>query len=89
MTKASTVLPNALIYIASKAAVEQISRVLAKDLGSCGITVNTVSPGPVDTPLRVLQPLLPHLHLLYVLPIVPIRVQAFVFEHLLPVVHVL
>ena len=51
MTKASTVLPNALVYVASKAAVEQISRVLAKDLGSRGITVNTVSPGPVDTPL--------------------------------------
>lgn len=51
MTKASTVLPNALVYVASKAAVEQISRVLAKDLGSRGITVNTVSPGPIDTPL--------------------------------------
>ncbi|KAG6917618.1 hypothetical protein DXG01_001849 [Tephrocybe rancida] len=32
-------------------AVEQISRVLAKDLGVRGITVNTVSPGPVDTDL--------------------------------------
>ncbi|KAI3610830.1 short-chain dehydrogenase reductase sdr [Moniliophthora roreri] len=32
-------------------AVEQISRVLAKDLGTKGLTVNTVSPGPVDTPL--------------------------------------
>jgi len=51
LTKASTVLPNALVYLASKGAVEQISRVLAKDLGSRGITVNTVSPGPVDTPL--------------------------------------
>ena len=26
-------------------------RVLAKDLGARNITVNTVSPGPVDTPL--------------------------------------
>jgi len=51
LTKASTVLPNALVYVASKGAIEQISRVLAKDLGSRGITVNTVSPGPVDTPL--------------------------------------
>jgi len=51
LTKASSVLPNALVYVASKGAVEQISRVLAKDLGSRGITVNTVSPGPVDTPL--------------------------------------
>ncbi|KDQ51284.1 hypothetical protein JAAARDRAFT_41343 [Jaapia argillacea MUCL 33604] len=51
LTNASAVLPNALIYVASKAAVEQFARVLAKDLGSRGITVNTVSPGPVDTPL--------------------------------------
>ena len=51
LTKASAVLPNALAYVASKGAIEQISRVLAKDLGSRGITVNTVSPGPVDTPL--------------------------------------
>jgi 3-oxoacyl-[acyl-carrier protein] reductase len=51
LTKASLVLPNALAYVASKGAIEQISRVLAKDLGSRGITVNTVSPGPVDTPL--------------------------------------
>jgi len=40
-----------LTYLASKGAIEQICRVLAKDLGSRGITVNTVSPGPVDTPL--------------------------------------
>ncbi|TFK52655.1 NAD(P)-binding protein [Heliocybe sulcata] len=51
LTKASGVLPNALAYVASKGAVEQIARVLAKDLGARGITVNTVSPGPVDTPL--------------------------------------
>ncbi|KAK7035443.1 hypothetical protein VNI00_011736 [Paramarasmius palmivorus] len=51
LTKASGVLPNALVYVASKAAVEQLARVLAKDLGGRGITVNTVSPGPVDTPL--------------------------------------
>ncbi|ESK96614.1 short-chain dehydrogenase reductase sdr [Moniliophthora roreri MCA 2997] len=51
LTKASAVLPNALVYVASKAAIEQLSRVLAKDLGGRGITVNTVSPGPVDTPL--------------------------------------
>ncbi|KAF7974486.1 hypothetical protein HWV62_12036 [Athelia sp. TMB] len=51
LTKASGVLPNALVYLASKGAIEQIARVLAKDLGARGITVNTVSPGPVDTPL--------------------------------------
>jgi 3-oxoacyl-[acyl-carrier protein] reductase len=45
------VLPNALCYVASKGAIEQISRVLAKDLGRKGLTVNTFSPGPVDTTL--------------------------------------
>jgi len=51
LTKASSVLPNALVYVASKGAIEQIARVLAKDLGSRKITVNTISPGPVDTAL--------------------------------------
>lgn len=51
LTRASSVLPNALVYVASKGAIEQICRVLAKDLGARGITVNTISPGPVDTPL--------------------------------------
>ncbi|KAF9456012.1 hypothetical protein BDZ94DRAFT_1302782 [Collybia nuda] len=51
LTGSTTVLPNALSYVASKGAIEQISRVLAKDLGTQGLTVNTVSPGPVDTDL--------------------------------------
>lgn len=51
LTYATAVLPNALVYCASKGAIEQLSRILAKDLGAKGITVNTVSPGPVDTPL--------------------------------------
>lgn len=38
-------------YAASKAAVEQISRIASRELGSRGITVNTVSPGPTDTDL--------------------------------------
>lgn len=41
--------PNFLVYVATKGAIEQLCRVLAKDLGARGITVNTVSPGPVDT----------------------------------------
>ena len=32
-------------------AIEQISRILAKDLGAKGIRVNTVSPGPTSTAL--------------------------------------
>jgi len=42
---------NYLAYVASKGAIEQFTRVLAKDLGSRGITVNCVAPGPIDTEL--------------------------------------
>jgi 3-oxoacyl-[acyl-carrier protein] reductase len=42
-------LPGYSIYSASKGAVDQITRVLAKELGGRNITVNAVSPGPVDT----------------------------------------
>ncbi|NNL30780.1 MAG: SDR family oxidoreductase, partial [Gemmatimonadetes bacterium] len=38
-------------YAASKAAVESLTRVLAKELGSMGITVNAVGPTPIDTDL--------------------------------------
>ncbi|KAF8810825.1 NAD(P)-binding protein [Phlegmacium glaucopus] len=51
LTVATTVLPNSVVYVASKGAIEQAARALAKDLGARGITVNTVSPGPTDTPL--------------------------------------
>jgi 3-oxoacyl-[acyl-carrier protein] reductase len=42
-------LANASIYAASKAAVEQFTRVLAKELGSRQITVNAVAPGATET----------------------------------------
>lgn len=48
-TKTSAVTPEYLIYTASKGAAEQFVRVLAKDLGGKGITVNAVSPGATDT----------------------------------------
>ncbi|MCM2395317.1 SDR family oxidoreductase [Rhizobium sp. S95] len=39
------------VYAATKAAVEAITHILAKELGPKGITVNTVAPGPVETEL--------------------------------------
>ncbi len=38
-------------YAASKAAVESLTRVLAREFGSFGITVNAVGPTPIDTDL--------------------------------------
>jgi 3-oxoacyl-[acyl-carrier protein] reductase len=38
-------------YSATKSAVEQLTRVFAKEVGKRGITVNSISPGPTDTPL--------------------------------------
>ncbi|KAK6977570.1 hypothetical protein R3P38DRAFT_3334743 [Favolaschia claudopus] len=49
-TADSGVPTNSLVYTATRGAIEQLSRILAKDLGTRGITVNTVSPGPVDVP---------------------------------------
>ncbi|TPX65475.1 hypothetical protein SpCBS45565_g05171 [Spizellomyces sp. 'palustris'] len=49
LTGASTVMPNYALYNSSKGAIEQLARVLAKDLGRRGINVNVVSPGPTAT----------------------------------------
>ncbi|WOE76047.1 SDR family oxidoreductase [Alterisphingorhabdus coralli] len=38
------------LYAGSKAPLEDFTRALAKEIGDRGITVNTVSPGPIDTP---------------------------------------
>ena len=48
---ASTVQPGYLLYNATKGAIEQMTRVIAKDLGRKGIAVNAVSPGPTGTEL--------------------------------------
>ncbi|HEY1013345.1 MAG TPA: SDR family oxidoreductase, partial [Herpetosiphonaceae bacterium] len=45
------ILPTYSVYAASKAAVEQLTRIFAKEIGSRGITVNSVSPGPTNTEL--------------------------------------
>jgi len=51
LAKNSGIVPPYLVYAATKGAVEQLSRVLSKELGAKGITVNTISPGPIDTSL--------------------------------------
>ncbi|GFQ04541.1 short-chain type dehydrogenase/reductase [Phtheirospermum japonicum] len=44
-------LPGYSAYAASKAAVETMTRIVAKELKGSGITVNCVAPGPVATEL--------------------------------------
>lgn len=44
-------MPSYAIYSATKAAVEQMTRVFAKEVGNRGITVNSVLPGPMNTEL--------------------------------------
>ena len=41
--------PGYIIYASMKAAVENMTRYLAKDLGPRGIRVNTVAPGAIET----------------------------------------
>ncbi|MEU0051323.1 SDR family oxidoreductase [Streptomyces sp. NPDC006184] len=48
-----TQLPTYGAYVASKAAVQSISLILARELRGKDITVNTVAPGPVATPLFI------------------------------------
>jgi NAD(P)-dependent dehydrogenase (short-subunit alcohol dehydrogenase family) len=43
--------PGASVYSATKAAVRSFGRTLATELAPRGIRVNTLSPGPIDTPI--------------------------------------
>lgn len=55
ISSVNTVLPEpaAALYSASKAALEQFSSIAAKEVASREITVNCISPGPVNTDLLV------------------------------------
>ncbi|MCE7915564.1 MAG: SDR family oxidoreductase [Nitrosomonas sp. PRO4] len=44
-------LPKYGAYAATKAAVEQLTRIFAREMGKRGITANNILPGPVDTEL--------------------------------------
>jgi 3-oxoacyl-[acyl-carrier protein] reductase len=44
--------PGLVPYAATKGAVKMFTQALARELGSRGITVNNVQPGPIDTELN-------------------------------------
>lgn len=46
-------LPGYGTYVATKGAVEQLTRVFAKEVGARGINVNAVLPGPTNTELFI------------------------------------
>ncbi|MBI1684106.1 SDR family oxidoreductase [Caulobacter hibisci] len=47
---------NAALYAGSKAAIEQFSRSLSKEVGGRGVTVNVVLPGVVETDMTAAMP---------------------------------
>ncbi|QIW99723.1 hypothetical protein AMS68_005241 [Peltaster fructicola] len=51
LNHASTVGPDYLLYCTTKGAIEQLTKVLSKDLARKDISVNAVAPGPTGTEL--------------------------------------
>ncbi|KAJ5750265.1 hypothetical protein N7533_007293 [Penicillium manginii] len=51
VTNLSNIAPTYLLYASAKGAIEQMARVMAKDLARKGILVNAVAPGPTTTEL--------------------------------------
>ncbi|OQP53400.1 3-ketoacyl-ACP reductase [Niastella yeongjuensis] len=52
-TLTRAMIPTYATYVATKGAVEQLTRVFAKEMGARGITVNAVLPGPTNTELFI------------------------------------
>ncbi|MGH1516815.1 SDR family oxidoreductase [Chryseobacterium sp. JK1] len=50
-TTTRVMMPTYGTYVASKAAVEQLTRIFAKEVGARGINVNAILPGPTNTEL--------------------------------------
>jgi NAD(P)-dependent dehydrogenase (short-subunit alcohol dehydrogenase family) len=46
------VLPDRTVYGATKAAVRSFGRTFARELAPRRIRVNTISPGPIETPIH-------------------------------------
>lgn len=49
--RANLVEPGLSVYASTKAAVQQLVRGLASEVGPRGVRVNTIAPGVIDTPL--------------------------------------